>query len=42
MYVSKISRKVDKSKTYNGFRGNISFFSVNKEQNITTKPVLSV
>ena len=45
--------KVDDLNTYNGFTGNISFFilltttlvwkiSVNKERNITSKPVVSV
>ena len=45
----KISGKVDKLKTYNGFSSNISFFiqvwrssSLKKEQNITTKPFVSV
>ena len=46
----KISRKVDRSNTYNGFRCNISFFiygrtssdSVNEERNIATKLVVSI
>ena len=41
----KISGKVDKSNTYNGFSSNISFwrsFSLYNERNITTKPVVSV
>ena len=43
----KISWKVDKSNTFNGFSGDSSFFihrsySVNKEGNITTKPIESV
>ena len=42
----KISRKMDKSNTYNGFRDYNSFFihrrSVNKERNITYKSVISV
>ena len=48
IYMIKISGKLDKSNTYNGFSDNISFFinrktsSVNKERNITTKPVVSV
>ena len=42
----KISGKVEKLNTFNGFSGNISFFiykspSVNKEQNITTKFIVS-
>ena len=34
----KISGKVDKSNTYNGFSSNISFFI---QQNITTKSIVS-
>ena len=33
----KINEKVDKSDIYNGFSGDIS---VNKEQNITSEPVI--
>ena len=44
----KINGIVDKSNTWNGFSNYISFFitgrssSLNKERNITTKPVVSV
>ena len=43
----KTVEKVDKLTTYHGFRDIISFFScgrttLNKERNITTKPVISV
>ena len=44
----KIRGKVNKSSTYNGFSHNISFFiqgkifsDLNKERNITNKPVVS-
>ena len=41
----KISVKVDKSNTCNRFNANISLFiyyTVNKEQNIAIKPVVSI
>ena len=38
----KISGKVDKSNTYNGFSKIWKSSSVNEERNITTKPVVSV
>ena len=40
----KISGKVNKSKTFSGFNGDILFggSSGNKERNITSKPVVSL
>ena len=45
IYMIKISGKVDKSNIYNRFSSNISFLiqgRTSSEQNITTKPIVSV